>query len=106
MNIPSRLVWQAIATASAVLLPIVASAQSESAGINQYFNNCASCHESPDASQQAPRTAVLKQLTPEHVLEVLTSGSMRSIAAAIGDQDKRLIAEWVGGRKIDNESAG
>src|SRR5688572_8083732 len=105
-NIRVRRVWQTIAIASAVFWPIVASAQSESAGVNQYFNNCASCHESTDASQQAPRTAVLKQMTPEHVLEVLTSGSMRSNAAAIGDQDKRLIAEWLGGRKIDNESVG
>jgi polyvinyl alcohol dehydrogenase (cytochrome) len=85
---------------------LVAAAQSESAGVAQYFNNCASCHESTDPSHQAPRTAVLKQMTPEHVLDVLTNGSMRSNAAAISDADKRLIAEWVGGRKIDNESVG
>jgi polyvinyl alcohol dehydrogenase (cytochrome) len=86
--------------------PVVAVAQSESAGVAQYFNNCASCHESTDPAHQAPRTAVLKQMTPEHVLDVLTNGSMRSNAAALGDADKRLIAEWVGGRKIDNESVG
>ena len=57
-------------------------------------------------THQAPRTAVLKQMTPEHVLDVLTNGSMRSNAAALSDADKRLIAEWVGGRKIDNESVG
>jgi polyvinyl alcohol dehydrogenase (cytochrome) len=49
---------------------------------------------------------VLKQMTPEHVLDVLTSGSMRSTAAALSDQDKRLIAEWVGGRKIDADAVG
>jgi len=86
--------------------PVVADAQSESAGVTQYFNNCASCHESTDATHQAPRTAILKQMTPEHVLDVLTNGSMRNNAAAISDSDKRLIAEWVGGRKIDNESVG
>jgi len=86
--------------------PVVARAQSESAGVTQYFNNCASCHESTDNTHQAPRTAVLKQMTPEHVLDVLTNGSMRSNAAALSDNDKRLIAEWVGGRKIDNESVG
>jgi len=84
----------------------VARAQSESAGVTQYFNNCASCHESTDPTHQAPRTAVLKQMTPEHVLDVLTNGSMRNNAAAISDADKRLIAEWVGGRKIDNELVG
>jgi polyvinyl alcohol dehydrogenase (cytochrome) len=86
--------------------PVAAAAQSESAGVTQYFNNCASCHESTDSARQAPRTAVLKQMTPEHVLDVLANGSMRSNAAALSDGDKRLIAEWVGGRKIDNESVG
>src|SRR5690242_3080781 len=85
---------------------VIAAAQSESAGVAQYFNNCASCHESTDPTHQAPRTAVLKQMSPEHVLDVLTNGSMRGNAAALSDADKRLIAEWIGGRKIDNDSAG
>src|SRR4026208_931411 len=100
------LVWLAAALTSALLSPDFAFAQSESAGVTQYFNNCASCHESTDPTHQAPRTAILKQMTPEHVLAVLTNGSMRSNAAALSDADKRLIAEWVGGRKIDNESVG
>jgi cytochrome c553 len=91
------LVWLLVLT-SAIVWRVGAAAQSESAGVAQYFNNCASCHESTDAAHQAPRTAVLKQMTPEHVLDVLTNGSMRSNAAAISDADKRLIAEWVGGK--------
>src|SRR5678815_3459697 len=105
MNSLSRLVLPAV-LASTLVWPIAAGAQSESAGVAQYFNNCASCHESTDPTHQAPRTAVLKQMTPEHVLDVLTNGSMRSNAAALSDADKRLIAEWVGGRKIDSESVG
>lgn len=31
---------------------------------------------------------------------------MRSNAAALSDEDKRLIAEWVGGRKLDSDLAG
>ena len=95
-----------VVIALAVRWPAAAAAQSESAGVGQYFNNCASCHESTDPAHQAPRTSVLKQMTPEHVLDVLTTGSMRSIASAVSDSDKRLIAEWVGGRKIDTESIG
>ena len=83
-----------------------ASAQSESAGVNQYFTNCASCHESNDPGHQAPKTAVLKQMPPERILEVMTTGSMKNAAAALSDQDKRLIAEWVGGRKIDTDLVG
>lgn len=100
------LLWMVVAVTSAMLFPGFAFAQSESAGVAQYFNNCASCHESTDPGHQAPRTAVLKQMTPEHVLDVLTTGSMRTNAAAISDADKRLIAEWVGGRKIDNNEVG
>ena len=75
---------------------------SESTGVAQYFSNCARCHES-DEAHEAPRTAVLKQMTPERIYEVLTTGSMRTAAASLSDQDKRVIAEWIGGRKIDTD---
>src|SRR4029453_633701 len=78
---------------------------SESTGVGPYFTNCARCHES-DENHDAPRTSVLKQMTPEHIYEVLTTGSMRTAAANLTEQDKRLIAEWVGGRKIDIDAAG
>jgi polyvinyl alcohol dehydrogenase (cytochrome) len=78
---------------------------SESTGVSQYFVNCARCHESSEV-HAAPRTSVLKRMTPERILESLTSGTMRTIAAELSDQDKRLIAEWLGGRKIDGDLAG
>jgi polyvinyl alcohol dehydrogenase (cytochrome) len=78
---------------------------SESTGVNQYFNNCASCHESAE-THEAPRTAVLKQMTPERIYETLITGSMRTAAANLTDQEKRVIAEWVGGRKIDTDLVG
>src|SRR5688572_13213504 len=96
----------AIVFASALAFATSAFAQSESAGVNQYFTNCASCHESNDPSHQAPPTSVLKQMPPERILEAMTTGSMRSAAAAVSDQDKRLIAEWVGGRKLDADLVG
>src|SRR4051812_843111 len=96
----------ALLFASVCAWATIAAAQSESAGVNQYFNNCASCHESNDPGHQAPRTAVLKQMTPERILEVMTSGSMRNNAAAVSDQDKRLIAEWLAGRKLDTDQVG
>ena len=45
-------------------------------------------------------------MTPERILQVMTTGAMRSAAAALSDQDRRLIAEWVGGRKLDSDLAG
>ena len=102
----ARYVWGALTVASLVTWPADSAAQSESAGVNQYFVNCASCHESTDPANQAPRTAVLKQMTPERVFEAMTTGSMRTAAANITDADKRLIAEWVGGRKLDTDLMG
>jgi cytochrome c553 len=67
---------------------------SESTGVGQYFVNCAKCHESSD-TPQAPRTAVLKQMPPERIFESLTAGTMRTQAAHLSEQDKRLIKEPV-----------
>ena len=98
--------WRAFVFVSALAPAVGAFAQSESAGVNQYFTNCASCHESDDPGHQAPKTAVLKKMTPEHILETMTTGSMRTVAANITDTDKRLIAEWVAGRKLDADLVG
>jgi polyvinyl alcohol dehydrogenase (cytochrome) len=98
--------WSVVVFASVLAIAASAAAQSESVGVNQYFINCASCHESNEPGHQAPKTAVLKQMAPERILEVMTTGSMRSMAAALSDQDRRLIAEWVGGRKLDADLVG
>ncbi len=100
--------WRAAGlTAALVLGAHGAAAQglSESTGVNQYFANCAKCHEGTE-SAEAPRTSVLKQMTPEHIYENLTTGSMRTTAASVSDPDKRLIAEWLGGRKMDTDLIG
>src|SRR6185436_3363524 len=103
----TRHLWCAVTIVFTTIIWHTATrAQSESAGVNQYFTNCASCHESTDPGHQAPKTAVLKKMTPERILEVMTTGSMRSAAASVSDQDKRLIAEWVAGRKIDTDLVG
>lgn len=101
-----RRAWSAVGFVSVLALATSAFAQSESAGVNQYFTNCASCHESNEPGHQAPSTAVLKRMTPERILDVMTTGSMRNAAAVLSDADKRLIAEWVGGRKLDADLAG
>jgi polyvinyl alcohol dehydrogenase (cytochrome) len=77
----------------------------ESTGVGQYFVNCAKCHEGSE-TPQAPRTSVLKQMSPERIYESLTTGTMRTQAGHLSDQERRLIAEWLGGRTIDADLAG
>jgi polyvinyl alcohol dehydrogenase (cytochrome) len=107
---PMRKASGLLLIAAGVLLaasPGFAQGLSESTGVGQYFNNCASCHEGTDPNaHQAPTTAALKQMAPERILEVLTTGAMRTNAANVSDQDKRLIAEWLGGHKLDADLTG
>jgi cytochrome c553 len=101
--------WRVSLTALVLAIPGLGAARaqgvSESTGVNQYFTNSARCHESTE-THEAPRTSVLKQMTPEHIFDVLMTGSMKTIAGNLSEADKRTIAEWVGGRKIDTNAAG
>lgn len=48
----------------------------------------------------------MKKMTPEHIYEVLTKGPMVPMAKDLTDQQKRDIAEWVGGRKLGAGDVG
>ena len=63
-------VCSAVVFASVIAFATSAAAQSESAGVAQYFSNCASCHESNEPGHQAPKTSVLKQMAPERIPEL------------------------------------
>src|SRR6185437_16858664 len=73
---------------------------SESTGTHLFNDHCANCHGNPQV-EQAPSPATLKQMVPEHIYEVITSGVMQAMAAGLTDEQKREIAEYLGGRKID-----
>src|SRR5581483_10452180 len=85
--------------------PALAQGQSESTGTHLFNDHCATCHGNPQV-ERAPSPATLKQMAPEHVYEVLTNGSMKAMAAGLTDQEKREIAEYLGGRKIDTRDIG
>ena len=78
---------------------------SESTGVNLFKNNCTSCHGITPV-EHAPTEATIKQMPPERIYEAITTGSMKTNAAALTDADKRLLAEYMGGRKLDKEDAG
>src|SRR2546423_8398495 len=89
---------------SVILLSLILAAHagaqqraSEGAGSTIFGNNCENCHGKLDS---APPPEMLKKLTPEKIYETLTTGDMKTQAASLTDQQKRDIAEWVGGRKI------
>ncbi|MGH9572259.1 MAG: PQQ-binding-like beta-propeller repeat protein [Candidatus Acidiferrales bacterium] len=71
---------------------------SEGAGSTIFGNYCENCHGKLDS---APAPALLKKMTPEHIYEVLTTGVMAPMSQDLTDQQKKDIAEWVGGRKLE-----
>jgi polyvinyl alcohol dehydrogenase (cytochrome) len=79
------------------------------------FNkNCASCHQNVKAmadetaakAVSAPTTETLGQMTPEAIYAALTSGPMVQQAASLTNDEKRIIAEFFGGRPLGSAEAG
>ena len=75
----------------------------EGAGSTIFGNYCENCH---GKIETAISPASMKKMTPEHIYEVLTTGAMVPMAKDLTDQQKRDIAEWVGGRKLDAGAVG
>ncbi len=77
----------------------------EGAGSTIFGNYCESCHGNPKV-EAAPAPATLKMMTPERIYLTLTKGEMVPMAKDLTDQQKRDIAEWVGGRKLGAIESG
>jgi polyvinyl alcohol dehydrogenase (cytochrome) len=90
--------------ASLVLVPSLGSAQTP-AGDQIFASRCASCHTGqPDA--RAPSLDALKARTPQAVIEALVNGAMRAQGSQLSGPDRRAVAEYVTGKKIDEDVTG
>src|SRR5262245_902999 len=74
-------------------------------GWAQFQTRCAGCHLNP-AADLAPHATLIRQMTPEKILESITTGSMKDQAQGISDPQKRRIAEFMSGRPIGSSKAG
>ena len=72
-------------------------------GRGHYDRACASCHEG--AVKRAPHRQMLLLMTPEAVLQALTTGLMSAQASSLSDQQKREVAEYIGGRPLGESSS-
>jgi polyvinyl alcohol dehydrogenase (cytochrome) len=84
---------------------VLAQRLSESTGVNLFKNNCTSCHGTTPV-ERAPSEALIKQMPPERIYEAITTGPMKTMAEKLSDDDKRLLAEYMGGRKLDRADVG
>jgi polyvinyl alcohol dehydrogenase (cytochrome) len=79
-----------------------------------FNNNCAGCHKNTMSradqnalkETNAPSTDTLATMTPEAIYAALTTGAMVQQASKLTDDEKRVIAEFFGGRPISKDDAG
>ncbi|MGZ6013133.1 MAG: outer membrane protein assembly factor BamB family protein [Caulobacteraceae bacterium] len=69
-----------------------------------FEKNCAACHDHPET--RAPDRGTLRRITPEGVYRSLTSGPMAPMAAALPDELKLALAEYVTDRRLTGERSG
>ncbi|HEX4998498.1 MAG TPA: PQQ-binding-like beta-propeller repeat protein [Terriglobia bacterium] len=74
-------------------------------GWSSFQTRCARCHLDP-AADLAPSGVAIRQMTPEHIYEALTTGSMVEQSQGIADGQKRRIAEFMAGRPMGSSAAG
>jgi polyvinyl alcohol dehydrogenase (cytochrome) len=77
-----------------------------SPGQTLFNQNCASCHVGPNHVDRAPDLKTLMEFTPESVYAAVTTGTMALPAQKLTADQKRLIAEYLGGRPLDANHSG
>jgi polyvinyl alcohol dehydrogenase (cytochrome) len=87
-------------SAAAVLLsgPVI-SAQTV-VSLRLYERHCASCHGNPAGPKNAPDGMQLRKLSSDAIYDAIAKLPAHSNLQSISDDDKRLIAYYIGGRKV------
>src|SRR5262245_13943811 len=93
--------WIGCLFASAAMLSAPAHAQDAGALYQTY---CATCHDAGGASQ-APNRDAMSRMSPGQILETLKNGSMKAIAAERSRAQRRVLAEYLSGKRLTNEPA-
>jgi len=68
--------------------------------LRAFEKRCTSCHGNPSVAQ-APDGLALRKLTPEAVYAAIATGTTHAKLADVSDDEKRMIAGYLGGRKVD-----
>jgi polyvinyl alcohol dehydrogenase (cytochrome) len=73
-------------------------AAAQPAGQAVFDRQCAACHDNGNSG--APTREALRQIAPEAILNTLTNGKMQVQGSALGDADRRAVAEFLAGRTL------
>lgn len=74
-------------------------------GIQAFERECSKCHGNP-AVERAPTPAAIRQMPPERIYAAITTGVMQTQAANLNDEQKRRLAEYMGGRPLGSAAMG
>jgi polyvinyl alcohol dehydrogenase (cytochrome) len=74
-------------------------------GFGLFQQRCLGCHGNA-AFERAPPPPVLREMSPERILEALTNGVMSSVGATLSETERRLVAESVAGRLLGTSESG
>jgi polyvinyl alcohol dehydrogenase (cytochrome) len=74
-------------------------------GFATFQTQCAQCHGNPNVDR-APTPAALREMPPEKIYEALTTGVMQTQAAALTDEQKKRVAEFMSGRPLGSARQG
>src|SRR4051794_36829386 len=87
----------ALALAGALAAPLAAQAQapSPSQGEAVFMSRCKACHD-PNIDR-APSKATLATYPPAQIVDALTNGVMKPMAAGLSDEDKQAVAAYLTG---------
>jgi polyvinyl alcohol dehydrogenase (cytochrome) len=82
-----------------------ASARTEQ-GFAIFQTRCLSCHGKAEY-ERAPQPAALREMSPEHIYEALTTGIMFPVVGnQLSDQERKLVAESISGRLLGTAASG
>ncbi len=88
---------------SSLIMSVVISANSyaQQDGSVIFETHCAICHEASGGDQAlGPELGVLRQMTPEHILDVMDNGVMQSQARERTRTQKYTLAEYLSGKSF------
>ena len=74
-------------------------------GISAFERECTKCHGNA-AVERAPTPAAIRAMPPERIYAALTTGVMKTQAANLSDEQKRRLAEYMGGRPLGSAALG
>ena len=100
-----RAPMKALALAFACLAVATTAGAQAPSGETIFQARCASCHNGqPDS--RAPSLDALKSRTTQAVIDALVNGAMRAQGSKMNGPDRRAVAEYVTGQRIDEDVTG